>query len=110
MNEVIRFYTDEHVGKAIAKGLRLRGIDVLTCQEAKMLHATDEEHLAFAKTQGRVIFTQDADFIQLHTKGQLHHGIVYTPQGKRVGDVVNGLTLIHQVLTAEDMINHLEFI
>lgn len=49
MNEVIKFYTDEHVGKAIAKGLRLRGIDVLTCQEADMISATDEEHLEFAK-------------------------------------------------------------
>ncbi|MFN7117427.1 MAG: DUF5615 family PIN-like protein [Saprospiraceae bacterium] len=110
MNGVIKFYTDEHVSKAIVKGLRLRGMDVMTCQEAGMMGATDEAHLAFAESRGRVIFTQDTDFIKLHSIGQMHAGIVYAPQGRKIGDIVNDLTLIHQVLTADDMINQIEFI
>jgi precorrin-6B methylase 1 len=41
-------YTDEHVPKAVVKGLRERGIDTLTVSEADTLGASDEEHLAFA--------------------------------------------------------------
>ncbi len=51
----VRYYTDEHIARAVAAGLRLRGIDVLTAPEAGMLGASDEEHLALALTEGRVI-------------------------------------------------------
>lgn len=110
MPEVIRYYTDENVGKAIAKGLALRGIDVLTCQEAGMMGATDEEHLRFATFNNRVVFSQDADFLRLHNGGVEHAGIVYAHQGKSIGEIVNGLTLIYQVLSREDMRNHVEFL
>ncbi|MCP4113138.1 MAG: hypothetical protein GY749_47680 [Desulfobacteraceae bacterium] len=49
MKNRIKFYLDEHVSKAIAKGLRRRGIDVITVVEAGLLGATDEEHLERAK-------------------------------------------------------------
>ena len=62
MPEQIRFYMDEHVPAAVTQGLRRRGVDVLTVQGAGSCSAADEEQLAFALTQGRVIFTQDADF------------------------------------------------
>ena len=42
MNAPVKFYMDEHVHPAITRGLRLRGIDVLTAQDAHMLGATDE--------------------------------------------------------------------
>lgn len=58
----IRYYTDEHVARAVIHGLRQRGIDVLSVPEADMLTASDEAHFAFAAAQGRVIFTQDTDF------------------------------------------------
>lgn len=35
-----KFYTDEHVAKAVVKGLRQRGVDVLTVLEAGMLGAS----------------------------------------------------------------------
>jgi len=37
----IRFLTDEHVPKAVAKGLRERGIDAVTATEAGTLGAED---------------------------------------------------------------------
>lgn len=58
MRKRIKFYTAEHISNAVVKGLRLRGIDVLTTKESNMLGATDEEHLAFANKEGRIIFTQ----------------------------------------------------
>ncbi|MER3404413.1 MAG: hypothetical protein C4289_03950 [Chloroflexota bacterium] len=101
---------DEHVPRAVAEGLRRRGIDVLRAQEAGMLEAADEEHLALALREGRVVVTQDADFLRLHAAGRAHTGIVYAPQGTPIGAIIRGLMLIHDVLGPEDMVNHVEFL
>jgi predicted nuclease of predicted toxin-antitoxin system len=65
--ERIRLYTDEHIPRAVVRGLRERGVDTLTVLEVGMLGAGDEEYLAFARREGRVLFTQDDDFLRLHT-------------------------------------------
>jgi hypothetical protein len=85
-------------------------VDVLTKKDVGLLGATDEEHLAFANSQNRVIFTQDDDFLRLHTSGFDHAGIVYAPQHSSVGEVIRGLMLIVQVLEQKDMENHVEFL
>ena len=41
----IRFFTDEHVSKAVVMGIRRRGVDVLTVPEAGTLGASDAEQL-----------------------------------------------------------------
>lgn len=110
MSEKIRFYTDEHVPMAVVAGLRRREVDVLTTPEAGLLGASDEEHLAPAASQSRVIFTQDDDFIRLHGRGIKHAGIVYAHQQTPVGDIIRGLMLIYQVLDVSDMQNHVEFL
>jgi hypothetical protein len=106
----IKFYMDEHVPAAVTAGLRKRGADVLTAQEAGMVEAADGEHLVLATNQGRVVFTQDADFLRLHATGIEHAGIAYAPQQTPVGPLVRGRVLIYQVLESEDMHNHVEFI
>ena len=110
MSERLKFYTDEHVSNSVLKGLRLRGVDVMTTREAEMLGASDEEHIALAKREGRVIFTQDDDFLRLHSKGIKHSGIVYAHQRTPIGDIVRGLMLICQILESDDMESHLEFL
>lgn len=110
MPEKVKFYVDEHVSRAVARGLRQRGVDVLRVPEAGMMEATDEEHLARARAEGRVIFTQDADFLRHHAAGSEHAGIVYAPQGTPISEMIRGLMLIYQVLDAEDMVGHLEFL
>ena len=106
----IRFYLDEHVSRAVARGLRQRGVDVLTVPEAGLMGAADEEHLRRAAGEGRAVFTQDDDFLRLASKGHPHAGIVYARQQTRVGDIIHGLMLIHDVLDADDMWNHIEFL
>jgi uncharacterized protein with PIN domain len=110
MSEQVKFYLDEHVHPAVAAGLRRRGVDVLTTKEAGMLSAYDDEHLGFAKSKGRVIFTQDEDFLRLHAGGTEHAGIVYVPQRTSVGYILRGLMLIYEVLSAEEMENQVEFL
>lgn len=110
MAERIRFYMDEHVPAAISQGLRRRGVDVLTTQDAEMRSANDDEQLAFALSQGRVVFTQDADFLRLHAAGARHAGIVYAQQGASIGAVIRKLMLIVEALDLDDMTDHLEFV
>lgn len=86
MAQQIKFYTDEHVVRAVVRGLRQRGVDVLTVVEAGMLGASDEDHLERARNEERVIFTQDDDFLRMHAAGTSHAGIVYAPQQTAIGE------------------------
>jgi uncharacterized protein with PIN domain len=106
----IKFYADEHVSRAVVRGLRQRGVDVLTVAEAGMLGASDDDHLERARNEGRVVFTQDDDFLRMHAAGYAHAGIVYAPQQTSVGEIVRGLVLIYHILDADDMQGHVEFL
>lgn len=75
-----------------------------------MLQATDLQHLQLAHSQGRTVFSQDADFLRLHAAGHTHSGIVYASQQTPIGEIVSGLMLIHELLTTEEMANHVESI
>lgn len=110
MPRKIRFYLDEQVSKSIQTGLDRRGVEVLTCKDAGMLGASDQAHLEFCKENNWVIFSQDDDFLSLASDGQNHNGIVFAHQRTSIGSIIQGLMLIYQVLDAEDMVNHVEFI
>jgi uncharacterized protein with PIN domain len=110
MGELIKFYTDEHVARTVVHGLRRRGVDVLTVREAGLLGASDEEHLKRALAEGRVLFTQDDDFLRLHAAGVEHAGIAYASQQASVGEVIRRLMLIHDVLEADEMKGNVEYV
>ena len=105
----IKFYTDEHVHPGIAKALWKSNIDVLTAQQAGMLNAGDDSHLQFATAQGRVMITQDEDFLKLHAKMN-HKGIAYAHQRTSIGKIIEGLLLINEAMTEEEMVNHVEYL
>ena len=111
MLELIRFHLDENANNAIADGLRRRGIDVTISSQANLISASDEEQLAFAHSQGRVLFTQDRDFLGLHYSGVNHSGIVYAIKGSyTTGEILRGLILIWEVLTPKDIVGNLEYL
>ena len=111
MARTIRFHLDEHCARAIAEGLRRRGIDVTTTPEAGLLNASDQEHLAFALREGRVLFTQDEDFLILHASGVTHAGITYCHQGTRnLGEIIQGLALLWHVCEPREMHNRIEYL
>ena len=110
MAERVKLYTDEHIPKAVIRGLRERGIDTLTVSDAGMLGASDEEHVAFALREGRVLFTQDDDFLRLHASGVEHSGIVYSRQPTAIGDMIYGLVLLVELLDSDEMRGHVEFL
>ena len=60
----VALYSDVHVRAAVTEGLRLRGVDVLTAQEDGAATMDDPDLLDRAGELGRVIFTQDQDFLR----------------------------------------------
>lgn len=105
MPRTILIYTDENVHGAVIRGLRQRGINVLTAPEAKMRGKVDQEQLEYAKTQGRVLLTHDSDFFVVAGLIPDHAGIIYTNRQADIGKVVLGVTQIWESVEAEDIIN-----
>ena len=111
MPRTIPIHLDENGSKAIATGLRLHGIDVTTTPEVGLLGAIDEEQAAFARSTGRVIFTQDRDFLRIHAAGVAHAGIAYCEKDTRsIGEIIDGLVLIWDVYEPEDIAGRVEYI
>ena len=61
---VMRFHLDEHVDHIVARALRQRGVDATTTTDAGLLQAADADHVAFALRERRIIYTNDANFLQ----------------------------------------------
>jgi hypothetical protein len=98
-------------GSILARGLALGlwvGVKLMGWDYGGL---SDRAQLAFATQQGRVLFTQDDDFLVLHQEGVEHCGIAYChPRSHSIGEVVTGLALIWEVLEPEEMHNHIEFV
>jgi hypothetical protein len=108
---MLRFHLDEHIDPAIAAGLRRRGIDVTTTADAGLSGAGDEQHLAFALAEGRVVVTKDQGFLRRHRTGVSHAGIAFSQHGLRsIGELLRALILLNDCLEPEDMRNHVEFL
>lgn len=111
MTQAIKFHLDEHISSAIANGLKRRGIDVTTSLEAGLIGATDEQQLEFARQTGRVMVTQDDDFLRLHASGFSHAGIAYCRQGtRRIGQMLRALALIHDSMTSDAVVGQVLFL
>jgi len=71
----------------------------------------DRRQLAFSAMKRRVLVTFDNDFLKLDASGTPHSGIVFSQAGKRsVGELIENLILIANVIEPEEMRNHIEFI
>lgn len=105
----LHFYLDEHIPRAVADGLRRRGIAVTRAQEVGLRRARDEQHLELARRGGYVVVTKDSDFLRLGRGDVSHQGIVYFDRNATVGEMVNALELMDETLSSEDMFNHVEY-
>ena len=111
MPRTIRFHLDENCHRAVAEGLRRRGFDVTTTPDVALLTATDAEHAAFCKSQGRVLFTQDRDFLRMHAADQQHPGVVYCEKDTRsIGAIIQGLVLIWEIMEPSEMAGRVEYL
>jgi predicted nuclease of predicted toxin-antitoxin system len=110
-DERVRFHLDENVDPAIAEGLRRRGADVTTSQDAGLLNATDDEQIAYSTDSGRVLVTHDEGFLAIAKGRSPHSGMAYCHiQSRSIGEVIAGLMLIRDCMTPEEMHDHVEFL
>ena len=103
----LRFLLDEDMSDRVAIGLRARDVDAISVHEIDRANRKlpDEEQLAFAAEQGRVIVTYNrADYQALDAawriEGRQHAGIFWcserTLPRRAIGDLIRALAAMAQ--------------
>ena len=69
-----------------------------------------EDQLEWATNEGRVMFSQDRDFLRLAVTVTNHAGVAYASRETPIGGIINGLMLIHGVLEPVEMVGRVEYI
>ena len=61
--------------------------------------------------EGRVIFTQDEDFLAIQAAGTPHAGIAYCKKDSLgIGEIISGLVLIWEVCDPAEMVGRVEYL
>lgn len=112
---MLSFYMDHHVHRAITEGLRRRGIDVLTAFEDGTDEQDDELLLERATALGRIIVSQDHDFLRIASEWQRTSrefpGVVYAIQERiDIGQTIEYLELIAYLKEPDEIRNRVEYI
>lgn len=104
-----RYFFDEHIKRAVAEQLRLRGIGVLTAQEAgrAQQRIPDVDVLRYAARMRRTLVTADRDFITLSVIVQPHAGILLHQRQLSIGDLVEYLKLVAQLYEPDEIADRL---
>jgi predicted nuclease of predicted toxin-antitoxin system len=109
--ERIRFHLDEHMDPDIAAALRRHGVDATTTVDAGLRTASDSAHWDFAKSQRRVVVTDDADFLRMASADATHPGIIIcSRQFLPLREIIRRLILIYEVLTPDEIAGRVEFL
>jgi predicted nuclease of predicted toxin-antitoxin system len=107
----IRFHLDENVHLVLAEALRRRGYDVTVPAEHGLIGASDEQHLAFARGQGRIVITHDADFLKIHARGDQHAGIAFCHVRQySIRQLIRAALTLAMTTTVERMANRVEYL
>ena len=109
------YFTDTHISVSATTQLRLKGLDVVRCEEVALAEASDETLLTYAADENRVLISCDRDFIDLHFQwlaDERHHaGIIYLHPDrhcKHIGEIVRIVVYWHSVAeVAEDLYNEI---
>jgi hypothetical protein len=99
----------------LVRGLRSRGIDVITAADAGMIRRKDED-LSFAAMRGRALYSFNVgDYHQIHTEwtsaGRGHAGIILAQQKRySTGEQIRRLVRLIGSLTDDAMKDREEFL
>jgi len=103
----VGLYMDVHVPLSVVRGLRRRGVDVLTAQEDGASRLSDPELLRRAGELGRILFSQDEDLIveaaRCQRSGESFASVVFARQlDVSIGRCVTELEILATAATTED--------
>ena len=104
---------DVHVPQGITDALRARNVPVITAQEDGHAGVEDAVLLSRASALNCVLFTRDADFLQIcatwQRDGKAFTGVIYAHQLRvTIGGCVQDLAVIADVGMPEDLANRIE--
>lgn len=110
----IALFLDEEVDVLVADLVRARGFDALTTYEAGHSGQSDDQQLAYAASQGRVILTHNRrDFeVLAQSYAVLHHdhaGMILAVR-RSLYDIAHRLLRILNHVTADEMVGQLRYI
>ena len=106
---------DVQVPLAITRGLRRRGVDVLTAQQDGAGRLPDPELLNRARALERILFSQDEDLVVEAVRRQRANQdfatVVYAPQlDLSIGRCIADLEILARVGKREDLCGQIIFI
>lgn len=111
----VAFYFDEHIPRAVAVGLRLRGVDVITAQEDDRRGIADTLLLDRATELKRPLFSHDRDLLieaqRRQKSGIFFAGLLYAHQlDITIGECVHDLHLIAEAMKLDELANRVGFL
>ena len=111
----LRIDTDENVDVRVAEGLRRRDIEAWSVGEEGKLGVPDEEQFVHATSLRAAIFTHDPHFVEIaiekNQQGMEHYGVIFVEMHRMgLGECIRRLALCGDVLSAEEMMNRVEFL
>lgn len=107
----MRFHLDENVPAALALALRTHGFDVTVPADVDLSEAEDDEHLAYALRERRVIVTHDRDYLAIDARGTPHAGIAYCHQQKyALGQLLLMCMLLDECYSETEMMGRVEYL
>jgi predicted nuclease of predicted toxin-antitoxin system len=89
------FYLDEHISRAVVKGLQSRGILAIMAVDVGMTGRSDEEHLAYATQRELAMVTFDHPFAGRTANRTDFFALVCLSRAiqQATGDIIEVLTL-----------------
>ncbi len=111
----VPLYLDHHVPEGVRDGLRDRGVDVVTAYADARADAEDEAVLERATQLGRLLYSQDKDFLRIASQwmkdGREFAGLAYAHQlSITIGEAVHDLELIAKACDPSDVSNRVQFL
>lgn len=111
----LAFYFDEHIPWAVAHGVRSAGFDVLRVQDDNLEGQDDEPLLQRATELGRVLFTQDDDFLAISAgwlqAGRTFAGVVYVHQNRlSYRERIDDLIQLAREYTVGELVNQVVYL
>ena len=112
----IKFQADNDLKRAIVSGVKRRqpAIDFQTAQDAQLDGMPDDDVLAFAASEGRVLVSHDRRTMPVHFANfitrQESAGAFLIEQSLNLRDAIDELLLIWEASEAEEWRNRIEFL
>lgn len=113
----LRFLADEDFRRSIVEGLRRREptLDIVTVNDAGLLHHSDPDVLAYAAAHGRILLTHDESTMPGHlanflATGRHSPGVIVIDQELATGRAIEAVLLVWEASGSDDWADQYNYI